>query len=444
METRLLFSLLGKKNGFDMKTNLELVRRSQYWTPEQVEAYQMKYLSPLLEHAYHHVPYYKAAFDKIGLKPFDVKKTADLCCIKPIGKQEVLADPRAFMADNAAAFRARIRATGGTTGQTFLYYQDIRSWALNWALKIRTFEWAGYRYGKDRLGVMAGGSLTPQRSSSLSNLLWRKLNNYYSMPITHLDGEIMEEYFKQLQSQRIRFLRGYPSALAVFASYLREEGRTLPMRAVFTTAEILYPYQRELMRKVFCCEVYDTYGCGDGMGHATECELHDGLHVCPEVSVMQIVDNQGDLVCSGEEGEIVLTSLFDYTMPLIRYMPGDRAVVRSGTCSCGRGAVMLERIVGRVSDVFHLSNGRIVNGLSLPFEEMAKIVRQFQLVQETPSRVVVKIVPRKTLKLNIVEAIRNLMRHHCGEGIDIEVCFVDHIEVPPSGKLRYIVSQVDR
>lgn len=443
MDNRLLFYLLGKKDGFDMEANLSLVRQSQYWTPEQNEAYQMRHLRPLLEHAYHHVPYYRSAFDAVGLKPFDIRTTADLELLEPVRKQDILQDPDAFMADNADAFPGKRCVTGGTTGQVFAYYQNSQAWALNWALKIRTFEWAGYRFGRDRLGVMAGGSLMPRRSSSLSNLLWRKLNNYYSMPITCLDGKVMEGYCQRLRSQRIRFLRGYPSALATFASWLLDQKLKLPMKAVFTTAEALFPHQREVMRQAFGCEVFDTYGCGDGMGHATECERHDGLHVCPEVSVMQVVDANGQAVAPGEKGEVVLTSLFDYSMPLIRYAPGDRAVVKKGTCTCGRGGMMLERIVGRVTDVFKLANGRVLNGLSLPFEDLNQTVAQFQIVQESPDRILVNIVPRMTVKRSVVETIMGVMRHHCGEGIVIEVCVVDRIEVPPSGKFLYIVSQVD-
>lgn len=442
MNSKLIFYLLGKKNGFDMKSNLSLVRESQYWTPEQTEAYQVRNLGLLLEHAYQHVPYYKRVFDLEGIKPSDIRSTADLYRLKPIRKKDILLDPVAFLADNCSGFHGRKQHSGGTTGELFTYYQDSKAWALNWALKMRTFEWGGYCFGKDRLGVMAGGSLIPQRNASGGSFLWRKLGNCYSMPITHLDEESMEKYYVQLQRQHIRFLRGYPSALAVFASYLRDTGKLLPMESVFTTAEVLFPHQRELMRQMFGCEVYDTYGCGDGMGHATECELHQGLHVCPEVSVMQIVDEKGMPVAPGEEGEVVLTSLFDYTMPLIRYAPGDRAVLKVGSCPCGRNGVMLERIAGRVSDVFRLSNGRVINGLSIPFEDLDKDLAQFQIVQETSDRVVIKIVPRHTVRMDVVEKIRRLMRHHCGEGIAVEVCVVDRIEVPPSGKFRYVVSNV--
>lgn len=442
MNSKLVFYLLGKKNGFDMKSNLSLVQESQYWTPEQTEAYQMKHLCLLLEHAYQHVPFYRNRFDEEGIKPSDIQSTADLCRIKPIKKKEVIANPDAFLADNHHAFHGRWQHTGGTTGSLFTYFQDSRAWALNWALKIRTFEWGGYHFGKDCLGVMAGGSLTPQQSASVSNCLWRKTCNCHSMPITHLDDEIMERYLDQLQRKHIRFLRGYPSALATFASFVYEVDDFLPMKSVFTTAEVLYPHQRELIRQVFECDVFDTYGCGDGMGHAAECERHQGLHVFPEVSVMQIVDEKGTPVAPGEEGEVVLTSLFDYTMPLIRYAPGDRAVLKVGSCPCGRNGVMLERIAGRVSDVFKLSNGRVINGLSIPFEDLAKDLAQFQIVQETPDRVVIKIVPRHTVRMDVVEKIRRLMRHHCGEGIAVEVCVVDRIEVPPSGKFRYIMSNL--
>lgn len=442
MNSKLIFYLLGKKNGFDMKSNLDLVRESQYWTPEQTEAYQMRHLRLLLEHAYQHVPFYRRKFDLEGVKPSDIQSTADLYLLKPVRKKDIFLDPVAFIADNRAAFHGKKHHTGGTTGEAFAYYQDSEAWALSWALKMRTFKWGGYYFGKDRLGVMAGGSLTPQRNASFSNYLWRKACNCYSMPITHLDEATMEWYFDQLQRQHIRFLRGYPSALATFASFIRDADDYLPMKAVFTTAEVLFPHQREVMRQVFECEVYDTYGCGDGMGHATECELHQGLHVCPEVSVMQVVDDQGKPVVPGEEGEVVLTSLFDYTMPLIRYAPGDRAVLKAGSCHCGRSGMMLERIVGRASDVFKLSNGRVLNGLSIPFEDLDKDLVRFQIVQEAPDRVVVKIVPRDTANMEMVERIKQLMLHHCGEGITVEVCVVDRIEAPPSGKFRYIVSNV--
>lgn len=443
MDSKITFFLLGRKNGFDMRSNLNLVRESQYWSPEQTEAYQMKHLRLLLEHAYQHVPYYRRLFDLEGIKPSDIHATTDLHRIKPVRKKDILANPVAFLADNHASFHTRKHITGGTTGELMTYYQDSRSWALNWAVKMRTFEWGGFCFGKDRLGVMAGGSLTPQQNTSCGKLLWEKTCNYFSMPITHLDEATMERYHKQILRQHIRFLRGYPSALAAFASYLRDVDEYLPMKSVFTTAEILYPHQREVMRKVFRCEVFDTYGCGDGMGHATECSLHQGLHVCPEVSLMQVEDESGAPVVPGQEGEVVLTSLFDYAMPLIRYAPGDRAVLKVDPCPCGRQGMMLERISGRVADVFKLSNGRVLNGLSIPFEELHRDLVQFQIIQEAPDLVVMKIVPRSTVKLNMVEKIKRVMRYHCGEGITIRVYVVDHIEVPPSGKFRYIVSNVD-
>ena len=85
------------------------------------------------------------------------------------------------------------------------------------------------------------------------------------MQITHMDSTIMDEYYSEIKKQKIRFLRGYPSAIYSFAEYLSEKQKQLPLEAVITTAEMLYPHQRDLMKKVFACDVFDTYGCRDGM-----------------------------------------------------------------------------------------------------------------------------------------------------------------------------------
>lgn len=437
-----LLYILGKKEGFDLSADCRFVEESQYWTDEQIRQYQEEKLYAIVSHAYNNVPYYRKMFDKLGLLPEDIKCIEDLAKLPIIRKQDVLQCPDDFMAKDFKLYHPVRHHTGGTTGKPFQYYNDRKSWALNWALKIRTFEWAGYHYGKDRLGVMAGGSLSPKQGMTLSHRVWRYVNNYYTMPITHMTPKIMDEYEHELRRQKIRFMRGYPSAITTFAEYLKSCERTLPMSAIFTTAEMLYPHQRKVIESVFGCKVYDSYGCGDGMGHAAECEQHEGLHICYENSIMQVVDGKGMQVRPGEEGEIVLTSLSDYAMPLIRYAPGDMAVLSDNKCKCGRSMPMLSKIIGRTSDSFTLSNGRIINGLSLPFEDLTEELEQFQIVQEASDQVRVLLVAKAKVSDKRVSDIEKTMRYHCGEGISIIVQQVDKIEVPVSEKFRYVISKI--
>jgi len=445
MKSKLFFYLLGLKNGFNMSANRSLVRESQYWSVEQIEKYQMDLLTPLLQHAYDHVTYYHNLFDSLNLKPADIRKTTDLHIMPIISRQDVMLHSNDLLADNHKKFKSMKSRTGGTSGIPFVFYSDMKGWALNKAVAMRTFEWAGYRYGKDRLAVMAGASLLPNQKKTLKNRIMHFVNNYYTMPVAHMDGTIMDNYFSEIKKQKIRFLRGYPNAIYAFAEHLSDRQQTLPLEAVFTTAEMLYPYQRNLMKKVFACDVYDTYGCRDGMGGAVECEKHEGLHICPELSVMNIVDESGKEVKAGEMGEVVLTSLHDYTMPLIRYAPGDLAVKSDKKCDCGRSLPMIEKIIGRTTDLIKLINGRVINGLSLslPLKDLITEVDRYQIVQEATDRVEILLVPRGELTQERLMSIEKMLAIHCGEGVNVKAKIVNSIVVPPSGKFRYIISKVN-
>lgn len=442
IKSRLALYLLGKKEGFDMKKMVEFVRHSQYWTKEQWTEYHNARIPALIKQAYTHSPFYKQWFDVAGVKPEDIQTLADLEKIPIVRKKDLIAHGAEFRADNVGEYAMIHHHTGGTTGTPCAYDMDRYSWALNWALKMRTFERGGFTYGDDTLGVMAGGSLNPGKRGGWKNRLWQYVNNYYTMPVTHMTDEILEGYYQNLKKRHVEFLRGYPSTLVTLAEYIREHHGTLPMKAVFTTAEMLLPHQRKIMEEAFACKLFDTYGCGDGMGHATECEEHRELHVCEECSIMQIVDANGREVRDGEEGEIVLTALYNYGFPFIRYAPGDRAVKSEKKCACGRESKMIRVLNGRSSDNFKLANGKILNGLSLPFEEMTEEVKQFQIVQEAMDRVTLLLVPLDKISDGRLADLKKLLEYHCGEGIEVDVKVVDHIELPHSGKMRYIISKI--
>lgn len=420
----------------------DFVTQTQHWTSEQWRIYHNEHIPALIQQAYNNVPFYRQWFDAAGIKPEDIRTVDDLIKIPIVRKADLIAHGADFRAENASEYAMIHHHTGGTTGTPCAYDMDRYSWALNWALKMRTFEWGGFTYGDNTLGVMAGGSLVPGKRGGWKNRLWQYVNNYYTLPVTHMTDEILEGYYQNLKRRHVQFMRGYPSTLIVLAEYVRAHHGTLPMQAVFTTAEMLLPHQRKIMEEVFACKLFDTYGCGDGMGHATECEVHSELHVCEECSIMQIVDEDGHEVKDGEEGEIVLTALYNYGFPFIRYAPGDRAVKSEKKCACGRETKMIRVLNGRSSDNFKLANGKILNGLSLPFEEMTEEVKQFQIVQEAKDKVTLLLVPLGKITEKRLADLKTLLEYHCGEGIEVDVKVVEHIELPTSGKMRYVISKM--
>ena len=440
--SKLTFFLLGKKYGFNLAKTLAFVKDSQYWSKEQITAYQNKHLQQLITHAYNNVPYYTKQFNALNLKPSDIKTKEDLHKLPIINKKIVADNFNDFLAKDFKERKTLRRHTGGTTGLAFEFYNDVKSWAINWAVKKRAFEWGKYVVGKDKLAVLAGGSLLPQDGMGLKDRLWRYLQNFHSMPITKMTPEIMHKYVLELKENKIQFLRGYPTAVYTLAKYMVNNNLKVPLTSIFTTAEMLYDYQRETMREAFGCEVYDWYGCGDGVGNALQCSKHEGFHISFETSIFEIIKNDGNEANDEEKGEVVLTSLHDYAMPFIRYAPGDIAIKGNDNCECGRKLTRINKIVGRSSDIIEFSNGITLNGLSIPFEAWTDKISKFQIVQVEKDSVEVLFIPTKGFTEQDTQAALDIMKYQCGEGVNIKISLVKKIPTPKSGKFRYVISKV--
>jgi len=441
--TQLFYHFLGLYYGFSWKKTRDFVAGFDKLDKNQIEEYQLQRLKEVVNHAYANVPFYHTFYDTHGFHPSQINTLKDVELIPIINKETIKENRDTFIADNWKDFKPTTRTTGGTTGQAFKFYTDRKSWAITWAVKMHFFKQAGFEMGKHKLGVLAGGSLLPQKGATFKKRVWRWLMNYYSMPISHMTDEIMEDYYQNLKQQKIKYLRGYPTAIYTLAKYMDQHGKTLQLKAVFTTAEMLYDHHRELFRKVFLCETYNEYGCGDGNGHALECPQHNGLHLSPELSVTNIVDENGNEVNNGEEGELVFTSLQDFSMPFIRFKPGDMAVKTDRICACGINHTLIQKIIGRSSDLIEFSNGRKINGLSIPFEAWTEKVKRFQIVQTEHDAIELNIVPLPMLTENDLDNAKKVLEYHCGEGVKVNINLVDAIEVPKSGKFRYVISKID-
>lgn len=438
------FWALGKRYGFNLNKMIEFVNENQYWSDEQIHDYQLERLKIIIAHAYENVRFYQEHMRKMGMEPNDFTSIKDLQHFPLIDKYFIAQNHQDFIATNYLKFKPMERSTGGTTGVPFKYYNDTGSWGLNWATKIRTFSWGNYNYGTDKVIEFKGGSMLRKGAFSPKVLFWRFLQNSFTVPIMNMTNESMREIYKLIKKKNISVLRGYPSSLYTFAKYLDVIGERYDMNGIFTTAEMLYDYQRDIIEKVFSCKIIDAYGCGDGMAGANQCEHHDKYHVNIETSYMELLDDAGNNVTSGEEGEVVLTSLHGFAMPFIRYKPGDIAIKGSSNCGCGRSLPVLDKIIGRSSDLIELPNGRILNGLSIPFESWSDEIERFQLIQEEKDILVLNLVPKPSFSRQHEQKIRDLLEYNAGEGIRIIINQVDHIEQTGAGKFRYIISKVQK
>ena len=181
---------------------------------------------------------------------------------------------------------------------------------------------------------------------------WRQYLSVFEHPELHVPA---------LLAQAPHYIYGLPSYFSALEPVWDDQmRRQIPLRALMTSGEWLNPGLRERLQRTFAVPVLDVYGSTEFKEIAWQCRKGSGYHINMESVIVEIVDEQGKAVAPGEEGEILVTSLTNRAMPLIRYATGDRGRALEGRCPCWRGLERLERIEGRVSDYLRIPERGLV------------------------------------------------------------------------------------
>jgi phenylacetate-CoA ligase len=332
--------------------------------------------------------------------------------------------------------------TGGSTGKPLKYYitKDVAS--VNWAGMFRGWSWSGYRIG-DRRIKFGGSSLIPNKAPSLFQITRDKLERNFQYSALSINESKYDKLVHIIRKYKPKFLYGLASATYLFSDYCKCNNiKNIKFDAVFSTAEVLLPHYRTAIENQFQCKVFDQYGSYDGGGQALECQTHQGFHISIEKVILEILDENEQRLSPGKSGYIVVTDLYDYAMPFIRYEVEDMGMLSDKLCTCGRNLPLLKAVEGRTTDIIKLSNGVILSGLTIPVIFAKRPVKQYQLIQESKDKLLVKIVKDVNYSESDTDYVLKLLRHHAGEGIQIDVKFYDKIPVEGNSKFRYVISKI--
>jgi len=418
------------------------LQRTQWLPRSRLEEIQRKRLRLLLEHAFRNVPFHHKMFKANGLKPSDIKSAEDLLKLPIVTKDDIRNNFQEFLSRNFRRYGPISNSTSGSTGEPFRYYLDRKSVGIARAALWRGWGYAGYRFG-DKVAVLAGLSLGSRLQQSLGRATKKVFDRVMYFPAVNLRRGILKAHAEKMLGFNPKFIRGYPSSLYFFANFLEKEKiEGIYPKAVITTAEMLFPYQRSLLEKVFRCDVFDGYGAYDGGTGAFECENHSGYHMAMEKVVMEFCDDDGNRVSEGEKGRIIATDLFNYAMPFIRYDTGDVGIYSSEECSCGRKLPLMKQVLGRTTDMLRFSNGAVLSGPSLTVIFKDFDFKQFQLVQERDDLLLVRVIKGKTFVDEDIRRLHRILEDVIGEGVEIRFEFVNFISSTKSGKWKFIISHV--
>ncbi len=311
------------------------------------------------------------------------------------------------------------------------------------AAKWRATRWWGVDIGDPEIVVWGSpielGAQDRVRAFR-DRLLRTKLLSAFEMSPAKLDG-----FIDAIRAMRPKMLFGYPSALAHIARHARARGvrmDDLGIRVAFVTAERLYDDQKALIASTFGCPVANGYGGRDAGFIAHECP-EGGMHISAEDVIVETVDAAGQPLPPGESGEIVVTHLATGDFPFIRYRTGDVGILDAARCPCGRGLPLLREVQGRTTDFVVAADGTVMHGLALVY-----VVRDlpgigaFKIVQESPERTRVLVVPASGYAPGVEDEIRKGFRARLGQSVEVIVERVSAVTPERSGKFRYVVSQV--
>ena len=422
------------------------LRRTQWWSAEQLEAYQSQKLQQLVRHAYKHVPFYRERWDAAGVRPEFVHSPADLERLPTVTKDDVRENLHFdLLADTHDKGRILKITTSGSTGEPLVLYADKFQLEMRWATTLRTLEWTGYRFG-DRCMRLWHTTIGMTGLQAFRERLDAWFHRRTFLSAYDMTEGNLEEYFQEIERRQPGLLDGYAESFNMLAAYLKDHPHpNVRPKGIVSSAQTLSDQSREIIEAAFQCSVFDKYGSREFSGIAHECDAHAGLHVNAESYIVEVLKD-GRPAKPGEVGEVCITDLNNLCVPLIRYRLGDLAVpAEAAVCPCGRSLPRLERVEGRVQAIIMGTNGALVPGTYFAhlLKDYDYAVRQFQVVQEERGRIQLKIIKGQRYADQTLQEILDTLHARLGADMHIDVEFVEEIALGRTGKHYHSVSRLD-
>lgn len=437
----LLFPLQERLKGHSTVTVRRDMEQTQWWSPEQLKALQVRRLKALLVDAAENVPYYSQLLAKRGIQPAAIDSLDVLQQLPRLTKEIIRVNTDA-MKHRRSPGLTRF-TTGGSTGDPLAFFIGKRRVSHDVAAKWRATRWWGVDIGDPEV-VIWGSPIevgAQDKVRALRDWIFRST----MLPAFEMTDIKLAGFLDGIRRERPRMLFGYPYSLAYIAQYAQRKAvkmSDLGIQVAFVTSETLYPQQRELISQVFGCPVANGYGGRDAGFIAHECPS-GSLHITAEDVIVETLDQDGRTTAPDVAGEIVVTHLATNDFPFIRYRTGDIGKLGLKPCVCGRGLPVLQEIQGRAVDFLATCDGSAIPGGAFTYliRETAGI-KSFKIVQHTVAFTEVELLVDPSFNPSDIPNLIARFRQRLGTCACIEVAVVDHIDLEKSGKFRYITSKV--
>ena len=367
--------------------------------------------------------------------------------IPVLTKQKIQAPLSERLTEGYSGKKIHLHNTSGSSGTPFYFAKDKFCHAMSWAINYDRFGWHGVHIGKDLQGRFYGIPLSKTKyyKEKIKDFLACRLR----FPVFDLSDKVLAIYLNTFSKNKINYLNGYTSSLVLFAKFLKKNNVVLldvcpTLKAAFTTSEVCDDIDRKIMEEGFGVKVVNEYGAAELDLIAFEDTDFDWL-VNYETLVVEILDDNNKPVKVGEEGKVVITSLYNKAMPFIRYELGDRAILTDRK----KGPYqILQKVVGRTNDIAILPSGKKSPGLTFYYIsksllEGGDFMKEFIIKQTAIDHFHFEYVAERAINDGEKAKVLAAMNTYLEPGLNASFEKKEQIERTKAGKLKHFFSELN-
>lgn len=433
-----LFDLSLKINGFPIQQAKLALLKIQEKDNNEFDAYIKQQRSAIVLYHLRNTSFYKSFGKSINL--------GDWYSVPIMTKSDLQQPLEKRLSKEYTTTSVYINKTSGSSGDPFIFAKDKFCHALTWAVIQNRFDWFGLDFNHSKQARFYGIPL--DKRGYYKERFKDILSNRFRFSVFDLSDAAFEKLITKFKTTPFNYINGYTSAIVQFAKFLERRGLVLKdicpsLNACIVTSEMLFENDKILLEKQTGVAIINEYG-------ASELDLiafqnqKDEWQVNSETLFVEILDQENNPLPYGEEGRIVITSLYNKAHPFIRYDIGD--VGKLSKASTLKKPI-LENLIGRTNDIAILPSGKKAAGLTFYYITKTLIeddgnVKEFVIEQLKKDTFKILYSSKEELYAEKMDNIKKEMKRYLEPNIKIIFERETKLKRSKSGKLRQFISHI--
>ena len=433
-----LFDFSLKLNGFAIGKAYSVLKKIQHKNDIGFAVYIASKKQEIVSYHLKHNPFYKSFAKHANSKDWNSV---------PIMSKRHLQQPlKNRLSEDFNSKNIYVNKTSGSSGDPFIFAKDKFCHALTWSGFIDRYAWFDLDFNTSKQARFYGIPLN--KKGYYKERLKDFLSTRYRFSVFDLSDAQLEKNLKKFKTKQFEYINGYTSSIVQFAKFLKQKGTVLKtvcpsLKACIVTSEMLFKEDKQLLETQFGIPIINEYGAAE-LGLIAFQNPNDEWIVNNEDLFVEILDTNNNVLPYGEEGRVVITSLYNKAHPFIRYELGDIGVLsKKSTLK----KPLFEKLVGRTNDIVLLPSGKKAAGLTFYYVtktviEDAATVKEFIIEQLKLDTFKITYVSDFELSEEKIKAIKQAIEKYLETGLQINFQRETKLVRNERGKLKQFISHL--